>query len=155
VLHILYWVVAFLCGIIITLIGFAWEINLGVSIPSQTPVNPNNPFSTYFTFTNNSHFVLTNLHCDFVINGKDALNNTLIDCHYIIDIPGQLAQGHSDTERALFIGATKGMNANMQVNISYTPKFLFIPLPPRRDSFSFQSIETASGYWWIEQDVVK
>ena len=154
-LHILDLVVGILCGVVITLIGFWWEINLGVSISSQTPVNPNDAFSTYFTFANNSHFVLTNLRCEFIINGKDAHNNVITVFRSIIDILGHLKQGHSDTEKASIKVISPGMNANMEVIIYYTPKFLFIPLWRRHDSFNFQSVTTSSGYSWIEKDIVK
>ncbi len=154
-MHILDLVVGILCGVVITLIGFWWEITLGVSISSQIPINPNDAFSTYFTFTNNSHFVLTNLRCEFIINGKDAHNNIISDFRSMIDIQGRLPQGHSDTERASIRVISPGMNAKMEVIIYYTPRFSFIPLPSRHDSFSFRSVTTPSGYSWIAKDIVK
>jgi hypothetical protein len=161
VLRVVYGVLLILCGVAITLIGFWWEINLGVSISSQTPVNPNDAFSTYLTFTNNSHFVLTNLRYGYsiyiwdVINGKDADNTTIAVAGGVYDIPGHLLQGHSDTEKPEISIISPDINATMTVSIYYTPKFGFIPLPSRHDSFSFQSVTTPSGYAWIEKDVIK
>ena len=54
-------VLILIIGAMLPLISFIWEVNLGVSISSQTAINPNNPLSTYFTFSNGSHFVLTNM----------------------------------------------------------------------------------------------
>ncbi len=154
-LSVLQWVSAILFGIIIAAIVFWWEVNLGVSISSQTAVNPNDAFSTYFTFSNDSHFALTNIRCEFTMNATFNKGGSMTGVKTPIALEGELRPGHSDTERTAVAVISPNTEANMVVDIYYNPKFWFVPLPQRHDSFNFISIKTATGYYWIEKDLVK
>ena len=125
-----------------------------MSVSSLASTDNNNPLNTYFTFTNDTHFVLTNLRYKFAINGIFGVGNVVSNVQQIVGISGQLNPGHSDTEKQNLLGVnSQNFQITMTAGVYYRPKFWFFTWE-KHDNFNFVSVQTNTGYMWIEKDIV-
>ncbi|MBN1191860.1 MAG: hypothetical protein JXA46_19065 [Dehalococcoidales bacterium] len=147
-----YVVIVIIIGAILPLISFGCETNIGTSITSQIAKSPSNAFDTYFTFSNEGHFVLTNIKCAFtVLEAQIEDRIVLSDVTSEYQIEGKVYPGHRVTKQTGISVESDYTIAKMKAEINYTPLFGFINLPTRQDQFYFEAIKTVTGYYWIEQ----
>jgi hypothetical protein len=149
------WALITMIGLVITILAFWLQTKPGLAVTSITQTDPTNPMNTYFTISNNGVLALQNVRFVFVTNmiaGTNVFKNIQTSGNAGQQNVGRINSGQIISQNTgINIGNFNG-NAEVEINIfyfpQYYPRFSFLE---KHAKFKFDSIQSSSGYSWVEQ----